>query len=80
MFINFTAKVGKMYLVGKSEQILFDALFIKVTDKGYNFLNMRTGECVFKQHFYARKNENGLLFFTTAKPFVIKTFVPPVIN
>ena len=34
--------------------------FIKVTKKGYNFLNYKTNKCIFKNHFYKSKCENHL--------------------
>ena len=34
--------------------------FIKVTAKGYNFLDLKTNTCVLKNHLY--KNKDGIFF------------------
>ena len=33
--------------------------FIKVTGKGYNFLNIETSRCIFRRHFYFYQKYNG---------------------
>jgi hypothetical protein len=54
-------ELGKIYLVSVKLQnnwVLETKLkFIKVTQKGFNFLNEETNKCVFKNHFYC-KNES----------------------
>jgi hypothetical protein len=49
--------------------------FIKVTQKGYNFLNEKTNKCVFKQHFYPiskySKNYKGEMTFFIPKKLTV---------
>ena len=42
--------------------------FIKVTPKGFNFLNVKTNKCIYKSHFYDRKYRGVLI------PGATKTF------
>jgi len=57
----FKLELGKYYILSVQLQnnwILESKLrFIKVTQKGFNFLNEETHKCVFKNHFYC-KNES----------------------
>ena len=66
---NLTLKkleIGKVYSVAvqlKTNFILAnDIKFIKVTAKGYNFLNEETSKCVFKQHFYPMRTDPTMFF------------------
>ena len=36
--------------------------FIKVTKKGYNFLNIETNKCILKQHLYESKKYKNTFF------------------
>lgn len=39
--------------------------FIKVTPKGYNFLNLETSKCLFPRHIYVTKNDETKFWFPT---------------
>lgn len=49
-FVHRKFKLGEIYLV-KGNFVKF----IKVTPKGFNFLNCTTHKCILKKHVYARK-------------------------
>jgi|LakMenEpi03Aug12_release.lakeMendotaPanAssembly.Ray.scaffolds.fasta_scaffold2079019_2 hypothetical protein len=57
--------LGDNYQVGWSVNKMSTCKFIKVTSKGYNFLDIETNKCILKHHLYASKyenNKNGNLF------------------
>lgn len=53
----------------KLAKSMHELLFIKVTPKGYNFLNLKTSKCVMSHHYYVAQSvmhendPNKLLFF-----------------
>lgn len=52
--------------------------FIKVTEKGYNFLNEETNKCVFKHHFYpsnqySKYYKGEMSFFIPKKIIIINS-------
>lgn len=75
-------ELGKVYKVRvalKNGFVLENKLkFIKVTQKGYNFLNETNNSCVFKHHFYPIKNNSKnykgeMSFFMPNKIIIINT-------
>lgn len=51
-----------------------DFMFIKVTNKGYNFLNLRTNECILNRHIYQGRKLDGNNYFIRKYLFpVLKT-------
>jgi len=44
--------LGSLYSIGSKRPII--CKFIKVTPKGFNFLNIETSQCIMKRHLYAR--------------------------
>ena len=60
--IDMILELGKTYNISvklKNNFIIETKLkFIKVTSKGYNFLNEETNKCVFKSHFYPIKESS----------------------
>jgi hypothetical protein len=54
---RYTAKLelGSVYTVWYWGKIL-EVQFIKVTEKGYNFLNPLTSSCILKKHVYCKKD------------------------
>jgi len=60
-----TLVLGENFTIGvrlKNNYILGSTCkFIKVTPKGYNFLNLETNKVIFSHHFYPSK-ENGKFF------------------
>ena len=58
-------KLGTIYRVywenfGWGKCRFYTAKFIKVTPKGYNFLDLETNKCILKQHLY--RNKRGIFF------------------
>lgn len=47
-----------------------DVQFVKVTPKGYNFLNLNRNKLVFKRHFYLSKKTNK--FYLSLKLIIKK--------
>jgi hypothetical protein len=49
-------KLGKKYkvkvILSNRMALVSELKFIKVTQKGYNFLNEKSNKCVFRHHFY----------------------------
>lgn len=72
-------ELGKIYTVKVTTNAGFvlknNLKFIKVTQKGYNFLNESTNSCVFKHHFYPIKEYSkyykGEMTFFIPKKIVI---------
>lgn len=55
--IYFTLKLGEYYLINWYSNPLTLVKFIKVTKKGYNFLNPVTNKCMLiNKHLYRNKN------------------------
>ena len=63
-FVNFKVfDLGKEYLLNwysiKNKPI--KVKLIKVTPKGYNFLNIKNNKCIFKRHMYINKRGSIVL-------------------
>ena len=66
--VNAVLEVGKHYFVNGSY-----CRFIKVTRKGFNFLDVVEAECILKQHIYDKR------FYGVPLPknhTVVKTWLP----
>lgn len=50
--------LGNIYRVSVGDKYT-PCTFIKVTEKGFNFLNLETYECVFRNHFYKGRSETN---------------------
>lgn len=76
VFRNYT--LGEVYLTswyGGNKRMI--CKFIKVTEKGYNFLDVRTNTCILKQHLYRSKkpyHQERLTFFVNAKLNTIPSY------
>lgn len=51
--------------------LVIDCKFIKVTKRGYNFLNVKTNKCISKHHWYPSKKKGEEMMFFVPKCFKI---------
>lgn len=49
--IRVKATLGEEYTIRHSG-VMYVGKFIKVTNKGYNFLHEKSNMCIFKRHFF----------------------------
>ena len=50
-------ELGKLYKAYWNWKRVMIVKFIKVTPKGYNFLEISTSKCIMKRHTYKQKNQ-----------------------
>lgn len=52
--------LGEHYIIYFDYRKKMVCKFIQVTDKGFNFLNLKTNKCILKHHLYKSKCDNHL--------------------
>lgn len=63
-FNRYQLVVDKIYLLVSGKKIR-EAKFVRVTEKGFNFEDVKTKKCLFKRHLYSTEIvRNGMTKFT----------------